>query len=328
MKIHQINLSSKIISVDRKSHEVNFKAGLNIKLLRDIFVRNKNQGLQNLVDISVGNYGTQCKGSIPLTEFFNFFKDKKELENIIKKGLSTNTDGFAYSFLKTNANKPVSTSYVQDCSVIYLFNKEKNTHFLYHMYPQVDQKELEYMIRTFMKEGYTKAAIVPGTSFWASMHKRYLPMVFDTLKLNNPKATLNVYHNTSKAPEIVGYKGNMFQINTDSLANLGQATFKISDINVPNTLIKLHYANSLDELKELKRYFARQDYDVEIKRVLYELIDERQNEIKKIQSCKSIDALENFLSTKSEEYLNSFYEYNHEGYRSVIRDHSIKLDDL
>lgn len=325
MKIYGINQTQKNFKLNKTSPNVNFKAGLNLKVLKDVFVKNKGQGLKKLVDIYPGAYGTQCRGSIPLNNFFKLFPSRQELENVIKKGLSTDDQGFAYSFLKTSGNNPVSTSFVQDCSVIYLYNKNRNNHFLYHMYSEVDKKELEYMIKTFMKEGYTKASIVPGSNRWSEVHKGYLPMVFDTLKSNNPKAIVNVYHNTSKVPEIVGYKGAMFQIDSNILADWGQATFKISDAYVGNTLTKIHYANSVEVLNKLKKYFDKQKYDIEIKKVLNRLILERQNEIKKIQSFKNLDELYRFLETKTKDYLNGCFEYSHEGYNEVIRNQIIKL---
>ena len=52
---------------------------------------------------------------------------------------------------------------------------EKNTHFLYHVHPETSKTELDYMVKTFMQEGYTNASIVPGGKFWTSSHKKYLP---------------------------------------------------------------------------------------------------------------------------------------------------------
>ena len=325
MKIYAITQTQKIYQLNQTSPNVNFKAGLNLKVLRDIFVKNKGQGLAKLVDIHSGPYGTQCKGSIPLSNFFKLFPNRHELANVIKKGLSTNDQGFAYSFLKTSGNNPVSTSYVQDCSVVYLYNKNVNKHFLYHMYPTVDKKELEYMIKTFMKEGYTKASIVPGTNNWTEVHKNYLPMVSQTLKKCCPRAIINLYHNTSKTPEIVGYKGAMFQIDSNIFANWGQSTFKISDIATYNTLIKIHYADSIEELQKIRKYFNKQKYDVEIKKVLNTLIDERQNGIKRIQSCKSLEELDKFLASKGINYLSDYEEYNHNGYGQVIKNYKNKL---
>lgn len=102
--------------------------------------------------------GTKCKNSIPLRKFWDFFEIDK---NTFLKGFSTNTDGFANSFLKTKSNIPISTSYVHDCSVMYLFNKNTKTHAIYHAAPDCKSETLQFMINSLMPEGFTKAAIIP-----------------------------------------------------------------------------------------------------------------------------------------------------------------------
>ena len=296
--------------------------------LKDIFIRNEDKGLDSITDIKAGDFGTECKGSKPLLSFLSQFSTKNEFNSVKKIGLSTNKNGFAYSFLKAKSNKPISTSNVHDCSVIYLYNKNTQTHFLYHYHPETSNEEFEYMIKHFMKEGYTHASIVPGENCWSDIHACYLPIIFKTIKKNNRNANVMVYHYMSEMPEIVGYKGKMFQIPLEDKSIEGQASFNILNVHKGNTLTKLHYSDDLAELFNLRILFDSLNFNREIKDIMLSLLKERELEIRKLEKFSSIDELEQYLATKSDDYKNGLQEYNHNSYRTVIREQKEKLLNL
>lgn len=319
MKISNITYN-KIFSYNRfESYSPVFTGRFGLLSLKDIFIRNEDKGLDSITDIKAGKFGTECKGSKPLLSFLSQFPTKSEFNTVKKTGLSTNKNGFAYSFLKTKSSNPVSTSNVHDCSVVYLYNKNTQTHFLYHYHPETSDEEFEYMIKHFMKEGYTHASIVPGESYWHNTHAYYLPSLFKIIKKNNPNSKVNVYHYMSEMPEIVGYKGKMFQIPLCDKDFDGQASFKIMDIHNGNTLIKIHYADNIAELNDLKKYFYSLKFNKEIRNVLVELIDKKEKEITKLENFISLDELENYLATKNEAYLRGFQSFSHDSYPLVIR---------
>ena len=77
----------------------------------------------------------------------DFLQIRETLDKLYKRGLSTNTEGWSDCFLKSGADNPLSTSSVYDCSVMYLFNKDTNTHFLYHSYYKKNQDEFDRRIQ-------------------------------------------------------------------------------------------------------------------------------------------------------------------------------------
>lgn len=213
---------------------------LSKKIFNDVFIQQNplsKKGLKSLKNIRSGKFGTICKGSQPLKPFWPGF-DTYERAKLKHIGLSTNADGFPRSFLKSSADKPLSTSYVHSCSVMYLYNKPTNTHFLYHASEEVSKSELDYMVKNFMPEGCTHAIIKPGDGYWADIHKFTLNDIFNSIRQNAPEAIINVCHDSTKYPEIVGYKGMLYEIpNRDVLLqnsinpeDYGQASFTISDI--------------------------------------------------------------------------------------------------
>lgn len=309
------------------------------KTLADVIETQPKFSLNKLTGIREGKFGTVCDGSMPLTNFQELFyydrNNKRELD-IYKRGQSTNTAGYAYSYLKTNSENPISTSFVHNCSVMYLYNKIQNTHFLYHIYPKIESENLEYIIRNFMPEGFQTAAIIPGDKTWAYQHKEYLPMVFDLIKKIGTKSAIQVFHNSSKNPEIVGYKGKVYEIPNkeylrckrygNKFRDEGQASFKITNLEEGNTNIHIHYCTTIEELSILKKYFLSKSYDKEICKILQKLIDERINEIRKIQSFTDSKALLNYVKTKGEKYLSSNGEYNHNNnYYSIVKEQMDKL---
>ena len=107
---------------------------------KDFFVKSdlKLASLSEIKDITpVAFAGTKCRGAIMLKNFWDTIAPKNLKKKFIlsRQGLSTNKNGFADSFLKTQAHKPISTSFVHDCAVMYLYNDKTKTHAMYHAAP-------------------------------------------------------------------------------------------------------------------------------------------------------------------------------------------------
>ena len=100
-----------------------------------------NINLDKIESLESGFFGTKCKGSVPLPNFTAEYES--DIQKLIAKGQSTSIWKYPDVFLKTDANNPISTSGVCDCSVFYLFNKDKNTHFMYHI--GIDTKDKDYL---------------------------------------------------------------------------------------------------------------------------------------------------------------------------------------
>ncbi len=288
----------------------------------DIFQKS-NQGLKELSGFFSGKFGTQCKGSRALESFFDTVKE--QAKELIERGQSTNKEGFAFSFLKTNADNPISTSEVRDCSVMYLHNENKNTHFLFHLYKNTFENDVEYIIKTFMPENFSSAALVPGIKNWVSRHETYLPDVFNAIKNYNPKAPINVFHFSSNMPEIVGYRGKIYEISNKTHGRNGQATFKIHDLRTYNDLYAVERCDRLQDLKILSEIIKKEDYDKEIKKILYNLITKRKAIIKEIQSCKTSEELDKIsLKYEGSPYWN-LAGVPIRGYDKVIERQSYKI---
>ncbi len=239
--------------------------------------------------------GTRCEGSIPLKNFWDFFVKSKKIKHF---GFSTNKDGYGNSFLKANAWNPISTSYVHDCSVMYLYNKKTQTHALYHALPDCTEKYLSFIIKTLMPEGFSMGAIIPGDSFFYAEHYHNMNNMLKLMKNFSPKAIVNVYHSTLKYPEIVGMNGDVFQIpnkevqkqiksGESHICDFGQASFKIIDLMANNTFEKIFYCcKNLNDLQLLKKKFKKQNYPIEVKKILYHEIDEKKNNIIQVGNKK------------------------------------------
>lgn len=303
MKISSYNTDYRIkLNKIQNNKTPNFSGLFPKGLLKDIFCKQKNSfagGLSKIKNIHPGAYGTECKHSIPLSDFNDQF-NSKDLEKLYKKGLSTNTNAWADCFLISSADKPLSTSSVYDCSVLYLFNEKNNTHFLYHSYFNADEKLFQFLIKTFMPEGFTRAGIVPGDKSWSVRHKQTIPTMFNVLRKNNKKASITVYHDSSSLPEIVGHNGSIFEIPNRRTAlglnDAGQASFKICDLKLNNILGEIDYnTNNSLRIAVLRNFFAEKKYDNEILKVLNNLLDKRQEIINKIEACKTQEELELLL---------------------------------
>lgn len=275
-------------------------------------------GLKDIKNIRTGEFGTICDGSMPLRNFNDYVKQKK-LSNIFKTGISTNRNGYAHSFLKTSADNPISTSFVHDCSVMYLYNRNTNTHMLYHSLWNASKKHFEFIIKNFMPEGVTNAGITPGHRMWIYRHEYTLPAMFNAIKEVSPDTVVKVYHNNSPFPEIVGHKGSLFEIpnrdflsqmkKTDSPRDFGQASFQISDIGEYNTLDKIDNENiTLEDLKRLKTEFNQKDYDIEVKKVLNSLIDQYTMVLEKMKSLNQKDEAFNLKPSQALEFMKGIYK--------------------
>ena len=265
----------------------------NFSNLKDTFISQIYQKpIKEITEIKAGIYGTCCKGSIALSNFFKNF-NKKEIDALKQKGLSTNTNGRAYCLLKTKAENPISTSFVHDCSVLYLYNKKKNTHFLYHIFSRTDRNELSKVEQTFMPEGATNACIIPGDKEWYDRHREYLQKVFDTVKENFGDIRINVFHFSSKNPEIVGYKGKVFEIpNREikrqiklnepyrNLIDYGQASFKIQNLFSYEIFTKIKYCKTQEDINKLKKEFNEKKYDKTIYPILSNLLKTKAESLK------------------------------------------------
>lgn len=261
-------------------------------------------GLSEIVNISDEiAFGTACSGSIPMKNFWKGFKSK-ERKKLMQIGLSTNKDGYPHCFLKAAADIPLSTSFVHNCSIMYLFNSKTNTHALYHASSNCTLQNLKFILKILMPEGITHGAIKPGDAKWYKQHHNNMINMLAVMKKSNPEAIVNVYHDSSKYPECVGYKGVLFEIpNTQIKKKLsegdpnfcdeGQASFKIMDLQGINTfdLIKKN-TQTPEDIEKLRNEFKSKGYNKEIINILNNILDKRLSVIKSITECKTIEEID------------------------------------
>lgn len=280
--------------------------GNRFKYIKDIFIKSKNstlprvQGLSKITGITGRNVpGTTCNGAVTMKNFWAMV-DPDTFDEIYAKGISTNNDGFPHCFLKAKADVPISTSFVHDCSVMYLYNKRTNTHALYHAAYDCEAKKIDFMLKTLMPEGITHGSITPGDSYWSDRHVYNLKNMFASMKRYNKNAIVNVYSESSKYPEIVGYNGKTYEILNKDVQNQlalngyasdnGQASFRIVDLQGYNTFDRIEYnCKSLKDIKKLKHYFKKIAYNEEMIGMFHRLLAERAMNIKTINACKSIE---------------------------------------
>lgn len=259
------------------SFGISFKAP---KLLSDIFIRQSNQPAQKvfkLKKLKAGKFGTECKNSSPLKNFDNSV-DFDKLKELYKNGFSTNTDGWADCFLKSKANNPLSTSSVYDCSVMYLFNKDTNTHFLYHSSFRSEQKDFDFLIKTFMPEGFTKAEILPGAKRWLERHSLTLPEMVKAIQSNNKQAEIKIRHYNSKMPEIVGYMGELYEIPNQRIEmgfyDKGQASFRMCDLKAKSLINELDFnSSSIEKIAATRQVYEQEIADTEILKIVHRQLD-------------------------------------------------------
>lgn len=260
------------------SFGIRFKAP---KLLTDIFVKsrlNPAVGITEIKKVRGGEFGTECKNSIPLKNFEEQFELSK-LAKLKEKGISTNTEGWSDSFLKSSADNPISTSSVYDCSVMYLFNKDTNTHFLYHSYFNNKQDKFNELIKTFMPEGFSNADILPGSPNWYKRHAVTMREMLKAIKENNDKAVVNIRNYSSVMPEIVGYKGQLYEIINYKVAlgfrDKGQASFKICDLKAQNLMEEIEDNATTPRRIAIIRYIYEQmGLDKEVLKIINTKLDQ------------------------------------------------------
>ena len=260
------------------SFGIRFKAP---KLLTDIFVKSRPNpavGITEIKKVRGGEFGTECKNSIPLKNFEEQFESSK-LAKLKEKGISTNTEGWSDSFLKSSADNPISTSSVYDCSVMYLFNKDTNTHFLYHSYFNNKQDKFNELIKTFMPEGFSNADILPGSPNWYKRHAVTMPEMLKAIKENNKNAVINIRNYSSKMPEVVGYKGQLFEIPNFRISmgfnNKGQASFKICDLKAQNLMEEIEDNATTPRRIAIIRYIYEQmGLDNEVLKIINTKLDQ------------------------------------------------------
>ncbi|GEM_PF-2049531 len=314
----------------QKKGPILYAKNLTHSIIRDLYTKNSEKGLTSISDITAGRYGTVCKGSIPLSNLFNQM-DRRKIQILKQIGISTNNLGIGSCFLKSSADKPLSTSFVQSCSVMYLYNGADNTHFMYHIYEDIQKPTLDFLIQHFMQNGYTDAAIVPGHKWFKDTHELYLSKVFEAIQTNNPKAKINVYHFSSHSPEIVGYKGMVYEISNDSalkalkegvnpryILPTPQATFKIQDVRHFPDLYELSYCNDLKSINAKKEKVKSAKYDMEIKKVLFSILDERRKDIQRIEKCSSMEELDRLGKELYDRDIQSYFNWGYKGYQNVI----------
>ena len=280
-----------------------------IKTLKDIYIKNRpaikpaEKGIESITGIRGGFAGTMCNESTPLKNFWTRFS-LHEQKVLRRQGISTNVLREPRSFVKTSAEKPISTSGVCDCSALYLYNDKTKTHSMYHAAPDVSKKELDTTIRDLMSEGVTHGVIIPGRAEFHEEHVRNMKNMFDLLKKYNPNVKVNVKHTSEYVTEIVGYRGDVFE-NTFTQACRGNinlevgegafATFKVVDMQGYNTFDKILFdANNLKQAKELKLWFRKQGFPKESLDVFMRKLDERVKYLKDISKIKTVEQLENY----------------------------------
>ena len=275
----------------------------------DIFTPNK-AGLTKIEGIKAGaKGGTTCNGSLPLLNFWKH-TDATKKKMLKKIGMSTNSDGYARCFLKSKSNIPISTSFVHNCTVMYLHNNKTNTHCLYHAEEEANKSLMEYITDVLMPEGFTSGGIIPGCSEWVNSHIENMLNMFDLMKAKNPKAVVNVYHSCSTAPEIVGYNGKVYEIpnkeillqrklGSEYIRDYGQASFNIVNAQNYDTISKILYeCNTLQECERVKNYFKKKThFPKDIKECFYNAIEKRLIYINMIDKADSLEMFEKLEST-------------------------------
>lgn len=273
------------VNIRQKQTNPSFGIRFRPKELKDIFLKlnSNSDSIKRIKNVEPGLYGTKCSGSKPLQDFWDEVSEE-DYEQLCARGISTNVGGWADCILKSKLDNPLSTSGVFDCSVLYLFNKEANTHLLYHSYYNAPEKYLKILIETFMNEGFSGAAIVPGDKYWYKRHDYTLKTMLSVLKNINNSAKINVYHETTQYPEIVGYNGNMFEITNNQFthySNKGQASFKISNLRVLDMFDQIEWeCTSPESVKLLRKEFEEKGYDKEILKVINNILDEKSKNCK------------------------------------------------
>lgn len=312
------------------------------KTLSDIFTQQPNKfrceanaisEITNIRPFELG--GTQCRNSIPLKNFWDFF----ESDGHYIKGFSTNKDGYANSYLKAKTNVPLSTSFVHDCSVMYLFNKDTQTHALYHAHSKCSKETLKFIIDTLMPEGFTKGAIVPGDHLFFREHKRNMENMFKLMKDKNPNVLINVYNASTRYPEIVGYKGFMYEIPNKKVQeqrcrgefepwDFGQSSFKIANLQGFNTFDNIDICKNSEELLKLKKTFKDAKFPKETLAVLNNQVEKRLEVMQEIEAADDFGKYNLLLGKYSGKEFVQPMRYQKENLYINLLKEIYNLDDL
>ncbi len=302
------------------------KNRLKSTLAKDFFVKNNNIPLQESINeikdiLPVAFAGTKCEGAFMLPDFWKSIAPKNLAKMLKLKlcGLSTNKDGYADSFLKTYANRPVSTSFVHDCAVMYLYNDKTKTHAMYHAAPNTKVKKLDFMIKTLMPEGFTNACIIPGDYSFYREQEPNMKNMFQLIKQNNPQAVINVFYGISRFPEITGYKGQVFQIPNKEVekqmksgildaTDFGQASFRISDTGGYNTFDFIYgECDTIEELERLKDRFQKKKFPKLIFEILSKEIEKQKDVLTLINKSESLEELNNWNEIFTEDKFKTVF---------------------
>lgn len=337
MKIININTQTNYNSATQfKGLRVKPKTLADIRLLKPNKFRpeaNVISEIKNVRPYLLG--GTKCNNSIPLKNFWDFF----EADGRCVEGFSTNKDGFANSFLKAKSNVPLSTSFVHDCSVMYLFNKDTQTHALYHAHSECSEDTLKFIIDTLMSEGFTKGAIVPGDHLFCREHKRNMENMLKLMKNNNPDALINVYNASTRYPEIVGYKGFMYEIPNKKVVaqrcrgefepwDYGQHSFKIADLQGFNTFDYISICKNSEDLLQLQKTFQKAKYPKEALDVLNNQVEKRLEILKEIETADDFGKYNRLLGKYSDKKYIQPMRYQKENLYINLLKKVNDIDDL
>ena len=302
------------------------KTGLKSALTKDFFVKDSAVTLQDSITeikdiMPVAFAGTKCKGAFMLPDFWKSIAPKNLAEVFRLKllGLSTNKDGYADSFLKTYSNRPVSTSFVHDCAVMYLYNDKTKTHAIYHAAPNTKVKKLDFMIKTLMPEGFTNACIIPGDYSFYRQQEPNMKNMFKLMKQNNPSAPVNVFYGINRFPEITGYKGQVFQIPNKEVekqmksgildaTDFGQASFRISDTGGYNTFDFIYgECDNIEELESLKNRFKKKKFPKLVSEILSKEIEKQKDVLMLINKSKSLEELNDWNEIFTEDKFKTIF---------------------
>lgn len=279
--------------------------------------------------------GTQCNNSIPLRNFWHFFESDKRYF----KGFSTNKDGFADSFLKSKSNVPLSTSFVHDCSVMYLFNQNTKTHALYHAHPECTKEQLKFMLETLMPEGFTKGAIIPGDKLFCRYHTQNMKNMLQLMRAKNPQALINVYNASSRYPEMVGYNGFMYEIPNKKVRSqisegiydpwdFGQSSFKIMNLQGFNTFDRIDLCKNTSELLALQKSFKSENYSEEIAEILNKQVEKRLEILKEIEGADNFKTFEKVCNKYHDKKFIPILRYQKENLFLNLLTEIHDIDDL
>ena len=129
-----------------------------------------------------------------------------------------------------------------------------------------------------LTEGFSKAEILAGSTNWYLRHAQTLPEMLKALRGNNAHANISVCHYSSKMPEVVGYKGDLFEIPNRVVAmggyDKGQASFKVCDLKAHDLLYELEFnATSLKKIALIRQLYEQEPLDKEVVKIINKELD-------------------------------------------------------